>query len=247
MVINTIESIFNIECKNKFDLYLINNTSEDQIIEKIKLSFKQVIIKNNNKPKGFSENVNTIINNYVYKYYLLINPDIVCLKGVIDILVEYMESTTDVAIAGPQLLNPDGSIQFSCRRFSKITSIFIRGLHLDKVFKQNKIISQYLMNDFDHNKILNVDWITGAFMILRSRAINKIGNLDSENFFLYSEDQDLCLRAWKQSWKVVYIPKAKAIHHHLRYGVNRPFSKNALQQIVSTYNLFKKHNWRLTR
>ena len=84
-------------------------------------------------------------------------------------------------------------------------------------------------------------------MLIRRDAVKKVGQFDSKRFFLYAEDQDYCIRMWRNGYKVVYYPGVYAKHLYIRKGVNNPTSKNAVFQLISTFRLLNKYNWQLTR
>ena len=226
------------------DLLLINNLPDQKLVEWLNSNFPKTIIFNNEKPIGFSANVNNGItkigNNY--KYYCLINPDVECHSYVIDKLKMYMDNNQDVGISGPLLYNTDGSVQYSCRRFPTLFISIGRALRLDLILKNQ--FSNYLMGDFDHNKTIDVDWLTGAFMMIRAKALHEIGLFDTNNYFLYCEDIDICKRMWKNKWKISYHPDATSTHHFIRAGATNPLSLNFFYQVKSTVNYYKKYGIR---
>jgi GT2 family glycosyltransferase len=158
-----------------------------------------------------------------------------------------MDANPDVAIIGPQLLNPDGSIQPSCRRFSTPLSLLVRGLHLDRLQLSSRTVNRYLMSDFQHDRVADVDWVTGAIMIVRREAVAAVGGMDERYLGAYSEDQDWCCQMWRAGWRVVYLPQAQAIHDHQRAGMRRPWSKMGRIQTINAIRMFHKFGWRLSR
>lgn len=181
------------------------------------------------------------------RYFVVFNPDIQCLPGVFDDLVAFMDTHPDVGLAGPQLLNLDGSVQASCRRFSTPLVTLLRGLRIDRVLKHSHSIRRYLMSDFDHQASADVDWVLGAFMVVRRKAIAEVGGMDERYDIAYSEDQDWCCRMWRAGWRVCYVPEARAFHDHQRSGMRRPWSKMGYAQIVNSVRLFRKFGWRLSK
>jgi GT2 family glycosyltransferase len=117
-------------------------------------------------------------------YCLILNPDVIILPGSIQTLWEYMESSKDVGIAFPKLLNPDGSLQYSCRTFHTMWTILMRRTPLGKMFPESKILRDHLMMDWDHNGIQEVDWALGASMMVRKKAISGISYLMNVSFFI---------------------------------------------------------------
>jgi GT2 family glycosyltransferase len=241
-------SVFDHTKKSSFEYVLVDNVSSDGTAEWVGKHFSSVKIITNDVRRGFAENINRGLRGLnKSRYIVLINPDIICLPNVINSLVDFMDAHPKVGIAGPKLLNPDMTLQPSCRGFSTPTGIFIRGLHLDALFKGAHFMQDYLLEDLNRNEPSDVDWVTGAFMIVRRDAISEIGPMDQDRYFLYAEDQDWCCRMWRGGWRVCYVPQAMAIHEHLREGIKKPWSKLARYQWVSAFRMFQKFNWKLSR
>ena len=131
----------------------------------------------------------------------------------------------------------NGTSQYSARRFSDPLTTIIRGLRLESLALFRKYNDAYLMkHKTDDGCLVDVDWVTGAFMFIRYDALVDVGLFDDKNFFLYSEDQDMCIRMWKKNWKVQVLDSFRAYHHYQREGVENIFSKHFSYQLVSTYN-----------
>jgi GT2 family glycosyltransferase len=244
----TIESLYALQDQIKFQLILVDNASSDGVADWLATKYPYTCLLRNNHPQGFAHNVNVgLCKAPESRFVMLMNPDIECLPGVLEELVTFMDFHPDVGISGPKLVNPDMTVQSSCRGFSTPTVLLIRGLHLDALFCDIRPVRNYLMSDFDHDSIVDVDWVTGALMIIRREAIVQIGKMDEGRYFMYSEDQDWCCRMWHAGWRVCYVPMARAIHVHMREGMKKPWSKTARYQIVSTIRMFQKFGLRLTR
>lgn len=231
-----------------FDVTVIDNTCADGTSDWVRAHYPQVGLVRNAVPKGFAANVNCGISfSAESRYVLLLNPDIECLPGLLDELVDFMDLNQDVGIAGPMLLNLDETLQPSCRRFSSPAVVLMRGLRLDRIAPHSAVFRQYLMEDFDHRSVAEVDWVTGAALIARRTAIADAGLMDDIRYFLYSEDQDWCLRMWRAGWRVCYVPQARARHAHMREGIKKPWSKAGRHQLVSALRMFRKFGWKLDR
>jgi GT2 family glycosyltransferase len=103
-----------------------------------------------------------------------------------------------------------------------------------------------LMSGLTEEHASDVDWVSGALMIVRRKALNDVGPMD-ERYFLYSEDQDWCCQMWRKGWRVCYVPQACAIHAHPREGIMKPWSKAARYQLISALRMFHKFGWKLSR
>jgi len=219
---------------------LIDNNNEKELTNWVSKEYPEIKIVINSSPKGFSKNINDIINNNIFKYeyYGIVNPDLTFYPNVIDKQIECLDNYNDIGITGPKLLNTDGSVQYSCRRYPNLLISIGRFLQLDRFNK--KLFSNYLMKDFNHKDNIDVDWLTGAMMIIRSKALSDIGLFDDKSFYLYCEDIDICKRMWINNWRVHYVSDSIASHVHMRKGVD-VLSKNFYYQLKSTISYYKKY------
>ena len=241
-------SLFTVIASVTFEVLLIDNTCSDGTADWVSKNLPQVQIIRNNVPKSYAENMNMGMKRMLNgRYFVVCNPDIEILTGLWGEAVKFMDNNHDVGIMGPQLLNPDYTIQSSCRRFSTPLNLLIRGLHLDGLLKSFGPVHNYLMLDYDHKSVIDVDWVTGALMFVRRQAITKVGGMDELYKMAYSEDQDWCCRMWRGGWRVCYVPQAKAIHDHQRTGMRKPWSKMARVQLINAVRMFQKFNWKLSR
>jgi N-acetylglucosaminyl-diphospho-decaprenol L-rhamnosyltransferase len=247
LAIQAIQSLYSLADNVPFELVVIDNKKGDIVLPWIYQSGLRIATVENDKPHGFAHNVNQGLKYATdAPYVMLMNPDIECRPGLLQTLVSYIDAHESVGAVGPLLLNPDGSVQPSVRAFSTVPAVLIRGLHLDGFLKNSSWMKRYLLTDLKRVDEAEVDWITGALMVLRRKTLEAIGPLD-ERYFLYSEDQDLCCRMWRGGWKVCHVPSASAIHAHRREGIRKPWSGAARHQAISAVKMFRKFNWRLSR
>jgi len=174
---------------------------------------------------------------------LISNPDIVFTPDAIKKLYQYLQANPEVGLVGPQLLNPDGSLQYSCVRFPKFYTPLLRRTAVGQLFPGR--VDHYLMKHADHDKIQIVDWILGAcFMVRRSEIKNNL--LFDERYFMYFEDVDLCRQIRARGQKVVYFPEAQVTHNHLRQSARWPWYKSlfkdkiAREHLKSAFRYFRK-------
>lgn len=216
----------------EYEIIIVDNNSTDSSREYLtSLVNNKLLIINNTKNIGYAGANNQGIKLAKGEYIATLNPDVIVLRESIEKLFKFLENNPDVAIAGPQLLNPDKSIQYSCCRFPKVYTPAIRRTFLGKLPLFKKERDRYLMLDFDHKKTKQVDWLIGAALMMRKSALDKIGLLD-ERFFLYFEDVDLARRIQKAGYTVMYYPKSKMYHFHQR-----------LSDVQSGASLFSKITW----
>jgi GT2 family glycosyltransferase len=172
---------------------------------------------------GFGKAQNLGFKSAEARFYLALNPDIEfppngrALEG----LIKFMDENPSAGIAGPKLLNTDGTTQESYCRFPAFFDQIARRTGLDKklaFFK--KRVDYYLMRDFGRDMTAPVDWLTGAFILARREMAEKIGFFD-ERYFMYFEDCDWCRRAWRAGWQVIYVHDIILMHGHRRESAGK--------------------------
>ncbi|MCK4410466.1 MAG: glycosyltransferase [Candidatus Eisenbacteria sp.] len=221
------------------DIVVVDNASADRTVEFLQQEHPEVRLVANGRNVGYSRAVNQGIAEAKARYILVLNPDIVVLPGALDRLVSFMDEHPDVGIAGAKLLNPDGSLQYSCRRFYTFWTLVLRRTPLGKLLEKGRTISNHLMLEFDHEESREVDWVIGACMIVRRMALADFGGMD-ERFFLYFEDVDWCYRVWQSGWKVWYVADSVMRHRHVRESARPGLSKQLITHGLSMIHFYEK-------
>ncbi|MCX7995333.1 MAG: glycosyltransferase family 2 protein [candidate division WOR-3 bacterium] len=205
-----------------FEIIIVDNASAQSIknlIQSFARIFKIYLIENRMNT-GYAHAVNQGIRKSRGKYLLIINPDISITAQSVEKMIEFMDKEKRAGIIAPALVNPDGTIQYTCFRFPKLLTPLIRRSFLKFLpFGKNEL-KRYLMLDFNHDTIREVDWVLGAAMMVKRQAVEKVGMMD-ERFFLYFEDVDWCRRFHGKGYKVIYFPEAKFVHKYARYSAKK--------------------------
>ena len=217
-------------------VWVVDNASSDGSPAMVASEFPDVHLIVNTDNVGFSKANNQAIAQTDSRYTFLLNSDAAIHPGALEGLVAYADAHPKAGIIGPKVLNPDGSLQFSCRRFPSLGAGFFRNTYLGRLFPNNKFARDYLMTDFDHAHDLPVDWVSGCAMLLRRDLIAEIGALD-ERFYMYCEDVDICQRAWDAGREVVYAPSAVVTH-----AIGRSSDKNADKMIVEFHRSWYEYD-----
>ncbi len=194
-----------------FETWVVDNASTDGSPDMVRAEFPDVHLLVNQGNLGFSRANNQAIALSQSRYVFLLNSDAFVHPHALSELAAYADAHPEAGILGPRVLNPNGTLQYSCRRFPTLGAGVFRNTYLGRLFPRNKYAQDYLMTDFDHQSVRAVDWVSGCAMFIRRALINDIGALD-ERFFMYCEDVDLCLRAGQAHAPVVYVPQALVTH-----------------------------------
>ena len=223
------------------NIHIFDNGSSDHV-DRIKDAFPQVNLYKHKRNLGFSKAVNRVLKNTFSPYTVLLNPDTVVKNGLFESARSYMDSNPEVGIIGPKVLDPDGCLQGSARAFPTILSAIAgRRSLLTKLFPKNGIVcANILSNASDGRNPMEVDWVSGACMVIRREALEEVGGLD-ERFFLYWEDVDLCRRMVRKGWKIIYYP-AGAIEHAVGGSSEHDLIRSVYEFHRSAYHYYLKHH-----
>src|SRR5438105_11546617 len=144
-------------------------------------------------------------------YVLALSADAWAVCDGVDRLLRFAESRRDAAVVGPKLLNTDGSLQRSVRGFPTLWRLATEYFFLRKLAPRSRALNAFYYGGFDHDRVLEVDFVMGSVMLVRREAIDEVGPLD-EDFFLFSEETDWCYRFRRAGWKVLFFPGAEFVH-----------------------------------
>ena len=193
------------------EVVVLDNASSDGSADMVAQRFPEVRLLRGDVNVGFARGYNRAAAATTGRYLLLLNPDTITRPGAPEALVRFLDSHPRVGAVGPRLLNRDGSLQFSCRRFPRPIAAVFRNTPLGKLFPRNRFPREYLMTDCDHARESSVDWISGAAMCVRREVWEDVGGFD-EGFFMYAEDMDWCWHARRAGWDIRYLPSAEIVH-----------------------------------
>jgi len=237
-----IASIYGDASSRRFiqDIIVVDNDSSDTYWKSPPKIFEKVAVLKSEKNLGFARGINVGIKKGLSPYILLLNPDTIILGNMIARSVAFMDQHPRVGIMGPRILNRDGSVQGSARGFpTPFTGLFGRSTLLTKWFPKNPLTRRnVLTTKSDGITPMEVDWVSGACMVVRRKALDDVGHMD-ERFFMYWEDADWCKRMWQSRWKVIYFPRAAVVHYVGVSSGKRPI-RSSVEFHKSCYRLFEK-------
>ena len=216
---------------------MCDNCSGDGTKATLAQTHPDVRVLENDTNLGFSAANNQMMAVARGQYFLLLNNDCLVEDGSIDALLRYAETHSDVAMIGPQIVLPDGTLQpsfqkpaespfanYSLSRYSRAKRQELV-LSRDTGSRTKADVMRAYIQDHGYDKLKEVDVLIGACVLVRREFVEQCGALD-ERYFMYREDSDWCLRARKNGWKIVYCPEAKVVHHHIhRTNRSREFDR----------------------
>jgi len=193
---------------------VVDNASADGLVDAL-TSLPRTTVLANPSNAGFSAAVNRAAAVSTAPLLWLLNPDCVVHAGAFAALAGTLAAHPECAIAAPQLLNADGSVQASARgNPTAWTGLFGRNTLLTKLFPSAGVARRNLpARDLVESGVESaaVDWVMGAAMLVRREMFDAVGGFDP-GYFLYWEDADLCRRLWARGWSTRYVPRARVTH-----------------------------------
>ena len=178
------------------------------------------------------------------KYFLILNPDVIISKGVIEELSQYLDRNPEVGMVCPRVLNKDNTLQYLNKQQPNLMDLFLRRFYVSKITVDvlKRRLDHYEMRDVGYQDIHEVPFMTGAFMFCRTHVLKKVGGFDPR-FFMYFEDADLSRKFQNEGYKTVYYPYVNITHLWQRESQKR--LTMAFVFTVSGIKYFHKWGWKL--
>lgn len=231
-------SIFDKEWKCRFEVIVVNKASDDAAEQFLAENYPQVRLIPVEK-FGIASMRNVGITHAQGRHFVMLDSDTEVLDGAFDETVTFMDAHTDVGGAGGKTLRPDGTLEYSAKRFYTPGALLFRRTFLGRLFPNNTFDRLHLMKDKNHDTVFDIDWMAGAFFIMRREAVEQVGLFDDKYYFGL-EDVDWCYRAKKRDWRICYIPDAKIVHYVQRSSA-KGLNRFALEHLKSGFRFLIKH------
>jgi GT2 family glycosyltransferase len=190
---------------------------------------------------GLTPGRNQVLDRVRGRHVLMLDADTRPRPGSVAVMVEYLDAHPAVGLVGGKLLDPDGSLQLSCRTFPSVVLPFLRRPPLSAVFEHRRTVNRHLMRDFDHLHPRAVDWVLGACQCYRASLLPALGRYDERIFSHGGEDTDWCVRVWKAGAEVHYVPAAEVVHAYGHFTRRNPLSRQSRRGIVDYFYMQWKH------
>jgi GT2 family glycosyltransferase len=201
-----------------YEVIIIDNDSSDDSVARLRESESaralgsELRIVENEENLGFGR-----ANNQAFKLtdaplVFLLNPDTEVTRGSVDTLVEAVRSGVRTGMAGPKLLNADGSVQVSVWRGDPSAwEALLTGFRLHRLLPRRARGELLLAEHWDYSRRREVGMLSGAAMMLKREVLDEVGGFD-ERFHMYGEDNEWCLRIRRAGWRLVFVPEAVVMH-----------------------------------
>ena len=195
------------------EVFVVDNNSIDGSIEMVRIKFPEINLIANKDNRGFSKANNQAIEISQGEYILLLNPDTVVEEDTFSKVISFMDKHPNAGGLGVRMLDGKGIFLPESKRGLPTPKVaFYKIFGLSKLFPKSKKFGQYHLGHLNELETNEVDILSGAFMLMRKDALNKVGLLD-ETFFMYGEDIDLSYRIQKGGYKNYYFPETRIIHY----------------------------------
>lgn len=197
---------------SSWEILVVDNDSSDRSDRMVAGDFPEAFLIRNSENLGFAKANNQLIEASHGGFLLLLNPDVQVKARALDALLQLIKSENTIGAVAPRLLNPDGSVQPSCRVFPGLEVLLWESLGLSRLFPRSRAFGKYRMTWWDYDDLREVEQPMASALLLRRKALEQVGVFD-ENFPIFFNDVDLCYRLRHAGWKVLFTPAAEMVHH----------------------------------
>lgn len=222
--------------EGSFEIWVVDNASTDESVEMVRQAFPDVNLIENQHNPGFAGANNQAIRKSSAEFILLLNPDTEVLPGALTTMLTFLRNTPKAGAVGARVLNPDRTLQTSSYPFPTLSREFWRMFQLDALHAYGV----YDMCQWNPDQTRKVDVLLGACILLRTQVLDEIG-LMAEDYFMYTEEVDLCYRIVRGNWDIYWLPQAEIIHYGGQ-STRQASRKMFLSLYQSKILYFKKHH-----
>jgi GT2 family glycosyltransferase len=190
-------------------MIVVDRGSSDGTAELVRQRFPQVrLVEQENRGLAAGRNAGMPLASA--RYYLLLNADAWLEPGAIAELVAFADEHPDAAVVGPRLRYPDGRLQPSVRAFPTLWRLATDYLFLRRLAPRSRVFNDFYGAGFPHDRVRTVDWLVGACLLVRSEAVQSVGDVD-ERYFLFTEETEWCYRLREAGWNIYFDPHAEVV------------------------------------
>ncbi len=199
-----------LESVRGLDVIVVDHGSTDGTLELVREKFPDVeLVEQENRGMGGGNNAGMRLASG--KYWFLLNSDAWVVGDGIQRLVSFADAHPEAAVVGPRLLNTDGTLQRSARAEPTVWRLTTEYAGVRKLAPGSSLLNPLYLGGFDHRSVREVDWLSGAALLVRPAAADEVGLFD-ESFFMFSEEVDWLTRFRRAGWTVLFYPGAEVVH-----------------------------------
>ncbi|PKR58533.1 glycosyltransferase family 2 protein [Thalassospira lohafexi] len=230
------------------NIHVVDNCSLDGSGPRLKRDLPaevDVILSQTNN--GFGAGINLGARAGEAPYILVLNPDCRPETANLHLILEHFILHADVGLVGAELINPDGSLQYSARTFYSALDVIVRRSPLRRIFPFSRVNRSHLLMGDPRSGPFDVDWVMGTGFVVRREVFERVGAMD-EAYFLYMDDVDLCARVHSAGFRVQILPIVKFVHDHRRQsGWTWRWTRSHSLHLASFILFTKRHGLSLFR
>jgi GT2 family glycosyltransferase len=235
------------------DIWVVDNASSDDSVEVVRRRFPEAHLIVNPRNEGFARANNLVLSRLAASdstghdepgtatpgHVALVNPDAVLSADALATAVSFLDAHPDVGVVATRLVYPDGRLHRSCHSFLNLTNLIGETTGLEYVLPHTSLGSLH-MRGFAHDRVRDVDWIQGAFLVLPVAICRKVGVFDPD-FFMYGEEMDWCARIRRAGDRIVFLPEPPVTH--VGGSSSRPVAGPMfVEQLRSRVRFFAKYH-----
>lgn len=195
------------------EVFVVDNNSVDGSVEMVQNKFPWVKLLANKDNPGFSKANNQAMRIAMGEYVLLLNPDTIVQEDTFQQVVHFMNEHLEAGGLGVKMVDGRGNfLPESKRGLPTPSTAFYKIFGISSIFSKSKKFNRYYLGHLSNDEVHEIEILSGAFMMMRKKALDKVGLLD-EAFFMYGEDIDLSWRLIQGGWKNYYYPHTRIIHY----------------------------------
>lgn len=225
------------------EVIVIDNASSDSSVEMLEKEFPNIDLVRNKENLGFAAANNIGLKKAHGDFILLLNSDTSMSESTLEMLFSVASDESEAGVIGPKLIFPNGKLQQSLGFFPTLIKIFAWMTFIDDVPFLSTFIKPYHVTDKSfYSRRRNVDWVSGACLLVKKNVIKKAGYLD-DKIFMYAEEVEWCFRIKRAGFDILYIPSIKVVHHKGASGMGN--EAGIIEEFNSLEYIYKKHfpNW----
>jgi GT2 family glycosyltransferase len=214
MLLDALRSIYESSARTGVvpQVIVVDNASSDGSAQAVASAYPQVSLIANADNRGYAAGNNQAIKCAQSPYILLLNPDVILPDNCLRPALEFMEAHPDCGALGIRQVHPDGTLQRSVRGFPTPQTVLWELLGFSRLFSASRRFGAYRMTWFTYDTVAEVDQPMGTFLLIRQKTMEQVGLID-EQFTIFFNEVDWCLRCKRAGWKIFFTPDAQIVHY----------------------------------